>query len=65
MDDNGRHLQAVEEYLQQHSLTEAQLHSLGKRIRNLNRRSKSSDSSHPEGNVLEQRLADLNKQYET
>jgi len=64
VEDTGKHLQAVEEYLQQHSLTETQLHSLAKRVRNLNRRSKSTDSSHPEGSVLENRLDDLNSKLE-
>ncbi|XP_033735465.1 spectrin beta chain, non-erythrocytic 5-like isoform X2 [Pecten maximus] len=65
IDEYGKHLQAVEEYLQQHSLAETQLNSLGKRMRNLNRRSKSStDASHPEGTVLEQRLNDVNKAYD-
>ncbi|XP_069119024.1 LOW QUALITY PROTEIN: spectrin beta chain-like [Argopecten irradians] len=65
IDEYGKHLQAVEEYLQQHSLAETQLNSLGKRMRNLNRRSKSStDSSHPEGTVLEQRLNGVNKAYD-
>ncbi|KAK3093776.1 hypothetical protein FSP39_020076, partial [Pinctada imbricata] len=41
--DSGKHLQAVDDFLEQHSLIETQLHALGKRVRNLNRRSKQID----------------------
>ncbi|XP_071162084.1 spectrin beta chain-like isoform X8 [Mytilus edulis] len=64
IDDNGKHLQATEDYLQQHALVEAQLHGLGKRVRNLNRRSKNmTDLSNTEGAVLDKRLEDLNAEY--
>ncbi|XP_061172689.1 spectrin beta chain, non-erythrocytic 5-like [Saccostrea echinata] len=59
--DTGKHLQATEDFLQQHSLLETQLKSLSKRVRNLNRRSKQIEPSHQEGGVLEKRLEDLNK----
>ena len=65
IDDCGKHLQAVEDYLQQHSLLETQLHSLAKRVRNLNRRSKQyTDPTHAETQVLEQKLDDLNSELE-
>lgn len=64
IEDNGKHLQATEDYLQQHALVEAQLHGLGKRVRNLNRRSKNmTDLSNTEGAVLDKRLEDLNAEY--
>lgn len=63
IEDKGKHLQATEDYLQQHALVEATLHGLGKRVRNLNRRSKNvADLSQQEGAVLEKRLDDLNKE---
>lgn len=61
MKDTGKHLQATEDYLQQHSLLETQLKALSKRVRNLNRRSKQIEPTHQEGGVLEKRLEDLNK----
>ncbi|XP_053397817.1 spectrin alpha chain, non-erythrocytic 1-like isoform X2 [Mercenaria mercenaria] len=65
VEDCGKHLQATEDYLQQHSLQESQLHSLAKRVRNLNRRSKSyADPNHPEMKVLDQRLDTLNSELE-
>ena len=65
IEDKGKHLQATEDFLQQHTLVEAQLHGLGKRVRNLNRRSKNmTDLSHPEGAVLDKRLEDLTKEYD-
>lgn len=65
VEDCGKHLQAVEDYIQRHSLQESQLHSLAKRVRNLNRRSKSyADPTHAEMKVLEQRLDDLNAELE-
>lgn len=66
IEDVGKHLQAVDDYIQQHSLMEAQLHSLAKRTRNLNRRSRqhSADGKHPEGQLLEKRLEDLNKELD-
>ena len=59
--DTGKHLQATEDYLQQHSLLETQLKALSKRVRNLNRRSKQIEPSHQEGRVMDKRLEDLNK----
>ena len=65
IEDCGKHLQATDDYIQQHSLQEAQLHSLAKRVRNLNRRSKQySDPSHAETKALEKRLDDLNAELE-
>ena len=65
IEDKGKHLQATEDFLQQHTLVEAQLHGLGKRVRNLNRRSKNmTDLSHTEGAVLDKRLEDLTKEYD-
>ena len=65
VDDCGKHLQATEDFLQQHSLQESQLHSLAKRVRNLNRRSKQyTDPTQAETQVLEQRLDDLNSELE-
>ena len=63
--DCGKHLQATEDFIQQHSLQEAQLHTLAKRVRNLNRRSKQyGDPNHEEMKALEQRLDDLNGNLE-
>ncbi|KAL5008187.1 hypothetical protein ScPMuIL_013768 [Solemya velum] len=62
-EDYGKHLMATEDYIQQHSLQDAQVHGLAKRVRNLNRRSKKvTDSDHPEGQFLEKRLNDLNEE---
>ncbi|XP_052269284.1 spectrin beta chain, non-erythrocytic 1-like isoform X3 [Dreissena polymorpha] len=63
--DTGKHLQGVENFLQEHSLQEAQLHSLAKRVRELNRRSKQyNNPSDPEMKMLEQGLDDLNRDLE-
>ncbi|XP_041352702.1 spectrin beta chain, non-erythrocytic 5-like isoform X2 [Gigantopelta aegis] len=53
--DTGKHLQATEDYLQQHSLQETQLEALSKRVRQLNRRSKgnSQDTHHPDNKLVE------------
>lgn len=65
VEDSGKHLQATEDYLQQHSLQEAQLHSLAKRVRQLNRRSKQyADPNHQEMKVLDSRLDVLNSELE-
>lgn len=63
--DTGKHLQGVENFIQEHSLQEAQLHSLAKRVRELNRRSKQyNNPSDPEMKMLEQGLDDLNRDLE-
>ena len=65
VEDCGKHLQATEDYIQQHSLQEAQLHTLAKRVRQLNRKSKQyADPNHPEMKVLDQRLDVLNSDLE-
>ncbi|XP_055956724.1 spectrin beta chain, non-erythrocytic 2 isoform X1 [Patella vulgata] len=63
--DYGKHLQATEDYIEQHSLHESQLQALAKRVRNLNRRSKQyGDEGHPEAKPLEKRLNSLNDSVE-
>ncbi|XP_052769142.1 spectrin beta chain, non-erythrocytic 2-like isoform X1 [Mya arenaria] len=65
VDAEGKHLQAVEDFLHQHLLQEAQLHTLAKRVRQLNRRSKQySDPNQQEMKMLEKRLDDLNAELE-
>ena len=55
LSDTGKHLQATEDYLQQHSLQETQLAALTKRVQRLNRRShgNSQDIHHPDNKLVE------------
>ncbi|KAK7105089.1 spectrin beta chain, non-erythrocytic 5-like isoform X3 [Littorina saxatilis] len=60
-EDYGKHLQATQDMLEQHSLQEAQLQALTRRVRKLNRKSQSPEQSLPHGNAsLDKRLEALN-----
>jgi hypothetical protein len=54
--DYGKHLQATQDLLEQHSLQEAQLQALTRRVRRLNSKAQDPQSS----NSLNSRLAALN-----
>ena len=64
-EDIGRHLDAVENLLQQHSLIESQLNNLSDRVKRLNQRALPYKKSlHPEAQILQKRLEPLNKEFE-
>lgn len=63
--DYGKHLQGTEDFLQQHSLHEAQLQALAKRARKLNRRSTQfADEGSREAAHLDKRLGKLNQELD-
>ncbi|XP_067682927.1 spectrin beta chain, non-erythrocytic 5-like isoform X3 [Haliotis asinina] len=63
--DFGKHLQSTEDFLQQHSLHEAQLQTLAKRARKLNRRSTQfAEEGSKEAAHLDKRLGKLNQELD-
>ena len=54
-EDYGKHLQATQDMLEQHSLQEAQLQALTRRVRKLNRKSQGAQEQ-----SLDKRLEALN-----
>ncbi|KAK8731676.1 hypothetical protein OTU49_007418 [Cherax quadricarinatus] len=61
-DDVGRHLLAVEDLLQKHSLMESQVHSMGETIKRLNKQGEACMSSvHKDAPLLQKRLLELNQ----
>jgi len=64
-EDTGKHLLSTDDLLQKHSLTEAQLTALGGRVRSLNKRAQPyTKSLHPETQLLQKRLEQLNKDFD-
>ncbi|XP_071037774.1 spectrin beta chain [Parasteatoda tepidariorum] len=64
-DDLGRHLLAVEDLLQKHSLVEGQIASHGDTIRKLNKQALGYiNDGHKEAPILQKRLNKLNAEYE-
>ncbi|XP_035225862.1 spectrin beta chain, non-erythrocytic 1-like isoform X1 [Stegodyphus dumicola] len=64
-EDLGRHLLAVEDLLQKHSLVEAHITSQGDTIRKLNKQAQSYiDDGHKEAPILQKRLNKLNTEYD-
>lgn len=64
-EDYGKHLQATENLLQQHTLHDAQLQALTKRVQVLNRKSTQiAEEGHPEAKHLNNKLEALNKELQ-
>ncbi|GIY06493.1 hypothetical protein CDAR_514752 [Caerostris darwini] len=64
-EDLGRHLLAVEDLLQKHSLVEAHITSQGDTIRKLNKQALSYiNDGHKEAPILQKRLNKLNAEYD-
>ncbi|KAK7507019.1 hypothetical protein BaRGS_00001870, partial [Batillaria attramentaria] len=62
-EDYGKHLQATQDMLEQHSLHEAQLQALTRRVKKLNRRSQAPNEVGQQGNAsLDKRLEALNNE---
>lgn len=63
-EDLGRHLLAVEDLLQKHSLVEAHIASQGDTIKKLNNQAQSYiEDGHKEAPILQKRLNKLNAEY--
>ncbi|XP_071547281.1 spectrin beta chain, non-erythrocytic 5 isoform X4 [Panulirus ornatus] len=64
-EDVGRHLLAVEDLLQKHSLMESQVHSMGETIKRLNKQGEASiNSLHKDAPLLQKRLQELNQGHQ-
>ena len=64
-EDTGKHLLSTDDFIQKHSLAEAQLSALGGRVLSLNKRAQPYKKSlHPETQLLQKRLEQLNKDFE-
>ena len=62
-EDYGKHLQGTQDLLEQHSLQEAQLQALTRRVRKLNRKSQGPKEQSPHSNTsLDKRLEGLNEE---
>ncbi|XP_064623906.1 spectrin beta chain, non-erythrocytic 2-like isoform X3 [Lineus longissimus] len=64
-EDYGKHLMAVEDLLHQHSLVDAQVNNMGRRVAGLNKKAQElMDEDHPSSDILSSNLDDLNENFE-